>query len=86
MRLLFIFSLRLFGCFVGAKFLLKALDLDTKGYLLGVTMLLLANVYWLDYLSRRGRLYGPQTSPAAGGGSPPSPGPAPGPPDGPPQG
>jgi hypothetical protein len=55
MNLLFGFFLRLFFCFVGAKFLLHAVGAESRGYLLGLTGLLLINVYWLGYLVFRDR-------------------------------
>ena len=55
MSALFGFFLRLFICFVAAKFFLVALGLDNRQYLLGLTALLTANVYWLSYLTFRDR-------------------------------
>jgi hypothetical protein len=55
MSALFGFFLRLFICFVAAKFLLKAVGVTSREYLLGLTGLLLANVYWLGYLLFRDR-------------------------------
>ena len=40
----FSFSLRLFLCFVAAKFLLRAVEVGGRGYLVGLTLLFLANV------------------------------------------
>jgi len=50
MSVWFGFFLRLFLCFVAAKFFLHAVGVDSRGYLMGLTLLLLANVYWLGYL------------------------------------
>jgi hypothetical protein len=86
MSALFGFFLRLFICFVAAKFLLNALGVAGRGYLLALTGLLLANVYWLRYLLfREQRPFtepGPQApapppeSPPAPPPEPPAPGPA----------
>jgi hypothetical protein len=56
MKTAFSFFLRLFFCLVGAKFFLRVLCLDGLGFLLGFTALLLANVYFFDYLEYRDRL------------------------------
>jgi hypothetical protein len=56
MTSVFSFFLRLFFCFVAAKFLLRALELDSVDYLLGLTAIFLANVYLFDYLEYRDRL------------------------------
>lgn len=50
---LFRFFLRLFFCLVAAKFLLRVFQVDSRGYLLGLTALLTANVYGFDYLAFR---------------------------------
>jgi hypothetical protein len=49
------FFLRLFLCFVGARFLLNAIDVGGRGYLVGLTLLFLVNVYWFTYLVFRDR-------------------------------
>jgi hypothetical protein len=56
MAFVFSFFLRLFFCFLAAKLILLAFGSQSRNYLLGLTVLFLANVYWLDYLSQRGRL------------------------------
>lgn len=56
MKIFFIFFLRLFFCFVGAKFLLRALDLDNRAYLIGLTAIFLGNIYWFDFLEYRDRI------------------------------
>ena len=55
----FSFFLRLFLCFVGAKFLLHAIDVESRGYLVGLTILFLVNVYWFSYLVFRDRTASP---------------------------
>jgi hypothetical protein len=49
------FFLRLFLCFVAAKFLLRAIEVEGRGYLVGLTLLFLANFYWFSYLVFRDR-------------------------------
>jgi hypothetical protein len=56
MKVFFVFFLRLFFCFVAAKFILQALDWDSRAYLIGLTLLLLGNIYWFDFLQYRGRI------------------------------
>jgi hypothetical protein len=46
----FSFFLRLFLCFVAARFLLQAIDVEGRDYLVGLTLLFLVNVYWFSYL------------------------------------
>jgi hypothetical protein len=65
MGALFSFSLRLFCCFVAAKFLLHAVGVGSRQYLIGLTILLTANVYWLSYLVFRDRGAGHLGPPAA---------------------
>jgi hypothetical protein len=55
----FSFFLRLFLCFVGAKFLLQAIGVEGRGYLVGLTSLFLVNVYWFSYLVFRDRTASP---------------------------
>ncbi len=55
MGVLFSFFLRLFICFVAAKLVVHVVDLDSRSYLLSLTILLLVNVYLLDYLVFRER-------------------------------
>ncbi len=75
MKTAFSFFLRLFFCLVAAKFFLRVLGLGGLGFLLGLTALLLANVYLFDYLEYRDRLAFQR--PEEGGGA----GPEPPPPD-----
>ncbi len=56
MNSFFTFFLRLFICFVAAKFLLRPLGLDSKAYLIGLTAVLTGNIYWFDYLEYRDRI------------------------------
>ena len=56
----FSFFLRLFLCFVAAKFLLQAIGVEGRDYLVGLTLLFLVNVYWFSHLVFRDR-----TAPAA---------------------
>lgn len=56
MKVFFTFFLRLFFCFVAAKFLLRVLGLDSRGYLIALTALFLGNIYWFDYLEYRDRI------------------------------
>ena len=51
----FSFSLRLFLCFVAARFLLQAIGVEGRDYLVGLTLLFLVNVYWFSYLVFRDR-------------------------------
>jgi hypothetical protein len=51
----FSFFLRLFLCFVAARFLLQAIGVEGRNYLVGLTMLFLVNVYWFSYLVFRDR-------------------------------
>ena len=51
----FSFFLRLFLCFVAARFLLQAIGVEGRDYLLGLTILFLINVYWFSYLVFRDR-------------------------------
>jgi hypothetical protein len=51
----FSFFLRLFLCFAAAKFLLQAIGAEGRDYLVGATLLLLANVYLFSYLVFRDR-------------------------------
>jgi len=52
----FSFFLRLFLCFAGAKFLLQAIGVGGRSYLVGLTLLFLANVYLFSYLVFRDRM------------------------------
>jgi hypothetical protein len=51
----FSFFLRLFLCFVAARFLLQAIGVAGRGYLVGLTMVFLVNAYWFNYLVFRDR-------------------------------
>jgi hypothetical protein len=51
----FSFFLRLFLCFVAARFLLQAIGVEGRNYLVGLTLLFLVNVYWFSYLLFRDR-------------------------------
>ena len=51
----FSFFLRLFLCFVAARFLLQAIGVEGRNYLVGLTLLFLVNVYWFSYLVFRDR-------------------------------
>jgi hypothetical protein len=64
MRIFFGFFLRLFICFLAAKFLLRALGWETRGYLVGLTLLFTANVYLFALLEYRNR---PSGSPKLAG-------------------
>jgi hypothetical protein len=55
MRVAFSFFLRLFLCFVAARFLLRAIGVEGRDYLVGLTLLFLVNVYWFSYLVFRDR-------------------------------
>ncbi len=55
MSAVFRFFLRLFLCFVAARFLLQAIGVEGRDYLVGLTILFLANVYWFSYLVFRDR-------------------------------
>jgi hypothetical protein len=78
----FSFFLRLFLCFVAARFLLQAVGWEGRDYLVGLTILFLVNVYWFSYLIFRDRTPTPAAvelepesppitpDPAPGGGEP----------------
>ena len=55
MNLVFAFFLRLFICFVAAKLVVQAVDLNSRDYLLALTVLFLVNAYLFDYLVYRNR-------------------------------
>jgi len=55
MRPIFSFFLRLFFAFLAARFLARFLGLEGLGSLLGLTFLLLGNIYLFDYLDYRSR-------------------------------
>jgi len=67
----FSFFLRLFLCFVAARFLLQAIGVEGRDYLVGLTLLFLANVYWFSYLVFRERTATPVEADRV---PPPSPG------------
>jgi hypothetical protein len=68
----FSFFLRLFLCFVAARFLLQAIGVEGRGYLVGLTVLFLVNVYWFSYLVFRDRNVPPAAT-APGPADPESP-------------
>jgi hypothetical protein len=55
----FSFFLRLFLCFAAARFLLQTIGVGGRGYLVGLTILFLANVYLFSYLVFRDRTAAP---------------------------
>ncbi len=55
MNRLFAFFLRLFACFLAAKFLVQAVDLNSRTYLLSLTALFIINVYLFEILVYRDR-------------------------------
>ena len=55
MNLVFSFFLRLFICFVAAKLVVQAVDLNSRDYLLALTVLFLVNAYLFDHLVYRNR-------------------------------
>jgi hypothetical protein len=61
----FSFFLRLFLCFAGAKFLLLAIGVGGRNYLVGLTLLFLANVYIFSYLVFRDRMPPPTEAASA---------------------
>jgi hypothetical protein len=66
----FSFFLRLFLCFVAARFLLQAIDVEGRDYLVGLTLLFLVNVYWFSYLVFRDRTATPVEAKSDPPGSP----------------
>ncbi len=64
------FFLRLFLCFVTAKFLLQAIGVEGRNSLVGLTILFLGNVYLFGYLVFRDRIVAPVRK---GSGGPPKP-------------
>ena len=48
MKMVFGFCLRFFCSFVAAKLLLRALEADSVGYLMGLSLLFTLNLYWFD--------------------------------------
>ena len=55
MRYISILSFRLFFAFLAAKFLARSLDLESLGPLMGLTCLVLGNIYFFDYLDYQSR-------------------------------
>jgi F0F1-type ATP synthase assembly protein I len=55
MSAVFGFFLRLFLCFVAARFLLQSIGVEGRDFLVGLTIVLLANVYLFGYLVFRER-------------------------------
>ena len=68
MSKVFSFFLRLFLCFAAAKLLLRAIGVEARDYLVGLTLLLLANVYWFSYLVFRDRAPGARVDAGTGPG------------------
>jgi hypothetical protein len=66
----FSFFLRLFLCFVAARFLLQAIGVEGRDYLVGLTSLFLINVYWFSYLVFRDRTASPVAADRNPPGSP----------------
>ena len=63
MNLVFAFFLRLFICFVAAKLVVQAVDLNSRDYLLALTVLFLVNAYLFHYLVFRDRRTGQESPP-----------------------
>ncbi len=78
----FSFFLRLFLCFVAARFLLQAIGVEGRNYLVGVTILFLVNVYWFSYLVFRDRSAPPAATDPGPVSRPAHPGPEAGKPPG----
>lgn len=57
MKTVFGFFLRLFVSFVAAKFILVAINLDRRDYLLWLTGLFTANIYLITLLGYRDRIF-----------------------------
>ncbi|MBM4294023.1 MAG: hypothetical protein FJ126_03855 [Deltaproteobacteria bacterium] len=55
MQVVFSFFLRAFICLLFAKFLLQSLGVDEPRYLVGMTLVLVGNIYLFDFLEFRGR-------------------------------
>jgi hypothetical protein len=62
MKMVFGFCLRFFCSFVAAKLLLRALDADSIGYLMGLSLLLTLNLYWFDLSKYGNRFAAPRRS------------------------
>lgn len=56
MKTVFGFCLRFFVSFVAAKLLLRALEADRVGWLLGLSLIITANLYWFDLSKYSDRL------------------------------
>jgi hypothetical protein len=65
MNRLFAFFLRLFVCFLAAKFLVQAVGLNSRTYLLSLTALLIFNAYLFEILVFRDRRAPPESPPEA---------------------
>jgi len=50
MSFLWSFCFRLLLCFLAARFILLVFGIEPRGYLVGLTLLFLANVYLLEVL------------------------------------
>ncbi len=70
MTAVFWFFLRLLFCLMAAKLLLRAVGVESRGYILGLTGLFMANLYWFLYLMDRDRY----SSRPPEEGNPPDPG------------
>ncbi len=85
MKWVFGFFLRLLFCFVAAKFILRGVGLDSRGWLEGLTAVFVVNFYLLEYFSLRDRWILPRKE-GARGEAPAEPGLAEGGAAGPPEG
>jgi len=56
MKHLFTFFFRLLLAFLAAKFLVRFFGMEGLGYLLGLTLIFMANVYFFDFLDYRSHL------------------------------
>jgi hypothetical protein len=50
---------------VAARFLLQAIGVESRGFLVGLTMLFLINIYWFSYLVFRDRPTSPTETDSA---------------------
>lgn len=56
MKQVFGFCLRFFVSFVVAKLLLRAMEIDRVGWLLGLSLIITLNLYWFDLTQYSDRL------------------------------
>jgi hypothetical protein len=56
MKTIFGFCLRFFVSFVVAKLLLRSLEADRVGWLIGLSLIITANLYWFDLSKYSDRL------------------------------